>query len=179
MITLHPDLKLQPIKEKDHKKLFNLMQEIYPPAYSHFWKDQGAWYLELCYTIDNLKKELARERSHYFFIQWNNETIGILKYDFPFSPREIEIPNAMKLHRLYLHPSTHGKGIAPKIMTYLEEIAKSNGLDSIWLEAMERQEQAKRFYHKMGYQLIHTYTLDFENFLPGYADIQILRKKLT
>ncbi|MFC3881613.1 GNAT family N-acetyltransferase [Algoriphagus namhaensis] len=179
MITPHPDLKLQPITEKDHKKLFDLMKKIYTPAYSHFWIDQGEWYLELCYNIDNLKKELARERSHYFFIQWSNKTIGILKYDFPFSPREIEIPNAMKLHRLYLHPSTHGKGIAPKIMTYLEEIAKSNGLDTIWLEAMARQEQAKCFYKKMGYKLIHSYKLDFERFNPGFEQIQILQKKLN
>lgn len=177
MINL-PTLNLIAIKIEDQPKLFSLMKEIYPPAYSHFWADQGDWYLDLCYSIENLKEELSRERSHYYFIEWNQETIGILKFDYPFSPRQIDIPNAIKLHRLYLHPKTHGKGFAPEIMNYIEGLAKSKNLDAIWLEAMEKQEQAKRFYKKMGYSHLLTYQLDFKRFLPGYHSIEILQKKL-
>ena len=110
MIPISSELSLLPIQIKDHSKLFQLMEVVYKTAYQHFWTDQGDWYLELCYNTENLKKELSRERSHYFFVEFQNKIVGILKYDFPFSPREVTIPNAMKLHRLYLDSSVHGKG---------------------------------------------------------------------
>lgn len=172
-------IRLTPLRASDQPRLFELMTEIYPPAYSHFWEDEGAWYLDLCYNGTNLQKELNRPHSHYFFIEYQRQTAGILKYDFPFSPRQIHIPNAMKLHRLYLKQSFHGKGLAGKIMQLLEEIAQAEKLDFIWLEAMEKQEQAKRFYQKMGYKQVHQYRLDFERFLPGFEEILIYSKTLS
>ena len=116
--------------------------------------------------------------THYFFVEVSGRKIGILKYDFPFSPREVEIPNAMKLHRLYLHPDYHGKGIAPILLAHCEKVAVENGLEAIWLEAMECQPQALRFYQKIGFEKVLTYTLDFERIFPQYRQIQIMRKSL-
>ena len=53
-----------------------------------------------------------------------------------------------------------------------------NYLKSIWLEAMECQPQAKRFYEKMGFELAMTYQLDFEMMFPEYRGIQIMKKNL-
>ncbi len=154
------------------------MSEIYKAAYTDFWVDGGDWYLDLCYNPNNLAKELSRSRSHYFFVELRGETIGIIKYDFPFSPRQIEIPNAMKLHRLYLSSAVHGSGTAAALMTFIEQIALKNKLDFIWLEAMMEKVQSKRFYEKMGYDLLLTYQLDFEQLKPGHKGIHIYKKSL-
>lgn len=172
-------IKLTPIQISDQKKLFNLIQKVYQEAYQHFWIDHGNWYVELCYNQDNLQKELSRSRSHYFFVECNGKSVGILKYDYPFSPREIDIPNALKLHRLYLDQSVHGKGIAPMLVTHVEKIALENGLDYIWLEAMVEKPQAKRFYEKMGFKEVLTYQLEFERLLPEFRGIQIMKKKVS
>ncbi|MDF2159353.1 GNAT family N-acetyltransferase [Algoriphagus sp. CAU 1675] len=179
MISIQKNITLIPIKAEDQTQLFELMDEVYKTAYSHFWKDGGNWYIDLIYSKKNLEKELSRESSHYFFVEFDQEKIGILKYDFPFSPKQIEIPNSMKLHRLYLHPKVHGKGIAQALMQHIEEVAMENKLDYIWLEAMESQPQARRFYEKSGYAHCLTYTLDFEQLLPEYRGIQILKKNLS
>ncbi|MBN3519565.1 GNAT family N-acetyltransferase [Algoriphagus lutimaris] len=172
-------IKLTPIKISDHEKLFYLIQKVYKEAYQHFWIDQGNWYVDLCYNQDNLQKELSRSRSHYFFIESNGKSVGILKYDYPFSPREIEIPNALKLHRLYLDQSVHGKGIAQKLLTHVEKIAQENGIDYIWLEAMIQKPQAKRFYEKMGFKEVLTYQLEFERLIPEFRGIQIMKKNVN
>jgi diamine N-acetyltransferase len=172
-------LELTPVHSEDQQILFELMDEVYRSGYRDYWTDQGDWYLNLIYNPETVNKELSRSRSHYFFVEWKSEKIGILKYDFPFSPQEIEIPNAMKLHRLYLHPKAHGQGIAPLLMNHCEQVAQEKGLETIWLEAMESKAQAKRFYEKMGYREVLTYTLDFERIFPELRRIQIMKKVLS
>lgn len=179
MITIQNNLQLRPILPEDQPILFSLMKEIYPSAYSLFWKNDCSWYLELCFSSENLNKELKRETSHYFFIEYKGFKAGILKYDFHYSPKQIEIPNAMKLHRLYLHEELHGTGIAKELMDWVEKIAKEAKLDTIWLEAMEQKPQARRFYEKMDYKLVYSYQLEFELLKPDFRGIQIYKKKLN
>jgi len=179
MITINSKLSLCPIKLEDQPILFALMQEVYTPAYQQFWGNDCSWYLDLCFSTKNLNKELSRDTSHYFFIELNGLKAGILKYDFQISPKQIDIPNAMKLHRLYLHEDLHGTGVAKELMDWLEKIAMQAKLDSIWLEAMEQKPQARRFYEKMGYKLLYSYQLEFEQLKPDYRGIQIYQKKIT
>lgn len=178
MIQITEKLVLRPIQISAYSELFPLISEIYKNAYSSFWVDDGDWYLDLCYSIENLTKELSRLKSYYFFVEFESEKVGILKYDFPFSPRQVEIPNALKLHRLYLSEAVQGKGVAQELMNYVAQIAIANELDHIWLEAMEQKPQATRFYEKMGFELVHTYQLDFEKLLPEIRGIHIFRKRL-
>lgn len=177
-LNFHLNLILKPIELQDQPVLYHLMNEIYRHSYRYIWKDEGDWYLDLIYNPETLGKELGRKRSHYFFVEAGGRKIGILKYDFPFSPREIEIPDSMKLHRLYLHHDFHGKGIAQLLLNHCEQVAKSNNLKSIWLESMECQPQAKRFYEKMGFESVLSYQLDFEKMYPEYRGIQIMKKNL-
>jgi diamine N-acetyltransferase len=177
-ILLSQDLSLVPLQLGDQPILYELMNVIYRNPYSYIWKDHGDWYMNLIYNPITLRKELSRDRSHYFFVRVKGEQMGLLKYNFPVSPREIEIPEAMKLHRLYLHEDYYGKGIAQLLMTHCEEVAKVNNMKSIWLEAMECQPQARRFYDKMGFKLEYTYQLDFEMMHPEYRKIQIMKKNL-
>jgi len=171
-------LILVPIKIEDKKALFTLMNEVYRHSYRKIWKDEGDWYVNLIYSEENVAKELGRTPTHYFFVEWKEEKIGILKYDFPFSPTHVPISKAMKIHRLYLHEKAHGKGIAALLMSHTEEIAKQHHLETLWLEVMEFQLQAKRFYEKCGYQSIYSYQLDFEKILPEYRGIEIWSKEI-
>lgn len=178
-ISLSDQLSLIRIKPEDQPQLFDLMNEVYRASYRYIWHDEGDWYVDLIYRPETVLKELSRSRSHYFFVEWKGEKLGILKYDFPFSPRVVEIPNSMKLHRLYLHPKAHGTGIGRLLIDHCISIAKENQLESIWLEAMECQAQAMRFYQKLGFQKVLTYTLDFEQMIPDYRQIQIMKLSLS
>lgn len=177
-ISVSEDILLVPVKPEDCSFLKELMGKIYSLAYRDFWKDNGEWYVDLIYNESNIRKELTRKRSHYFFVKYLDQYVGILKYDFPFSPREIEIPEAMKLHRLYLSPKVQGLGIAATLMKHLETVALENDLDWIWLEAMDGKIQAKRFYQKHGYQLAFTYQLEFDLLHQEYRTIHIMKKSI-
>ena len=178
ILDLQNQVALNPIQAEDQPVLYALMDQVYRDAYRYVWFDQGDWYVNLIYNPETVQKELCRNRSHYFFVEVAHRKIGILKYDYPFSPREIEIPESMKLHRLYLHRDFHGKGIAQALLQHCEEVAKENGLKSIWLEVMACQPQAKKFYQKVGFEHLLSYTLDFEMLLPEYRGIEIWKKRV-
>jgi len=172
------DFSLQAIRNQDQERLMKLMQRIYPAAYAHFWKEDCNWYLDLCYNPINLDKELAKNGTSYFFVIQNAKEVGILKYDYPSSPSQIEIKNAVKLHRLYLAPEIHGSGLAKVLMEYLEKDSAVKGADRIWLEVMQKSDQAQKFYSKMGYQKNFEYRLDFERLKPEYREIEIWIKEI-
>jgi diamine N-acetyltransferase len=180
-ISLTPDdpLFLNPVKAQDQPVLHTLMDEVYRDAYRYVWYDAGDWYVDLIYNPTTVTKELARARSHYYFVEVEGRKIGILKYDYPFSPHQVNIPESMKLHRLYLHRDFHGKGIAQALLLHCEEVAKENNLKSIWLEVMACQPQAKKFYQKVGFEHLLSYELDFEKLLPEYRGIEIWKKDLV
>ncbi len=54
MITIHKKIQLQPILPTDITHLQKLMWDIYPPAYSHFWEDDGAFYVNNQYSKENI-----------------------------------------------------------------------------------------------------------------------------
>ncbi len=163
MITLTSDISLHSIREEDQPRLMELMQAIYPPAYEHLWEDEGQWYLNSLYQKENLEKELQEEGNHYYFIQYQKEAVGILRYientPLPWDSAK----NAVKLHRIYLHPKTHGKGLGKTLLVWLEEKAQSLSAAYIWLDVMDTQHQAIRFYEKTGYAQCGTRKL----VLPG------------
>jgi len=79
-------------------------------------------------------------------IIWNKNLDGLLEH------------NQVKLHRVYLHQKTQGKGIGKKLLFWLEEIAKQKGYQVIWLDAMDEQPQAFQFYKNLGFKYhSHTY----------------------
>lgn len=185
MITLSEQLQLQPIALEDQPVLFELMQRVYPPAYAHFWKDQGSWYLNSLYTFDNLKKELQEEGSYYYFVRFRESAhskeytiIGIFKIieDCTY-PEQSEL-SSLKVHRIYLDNTVQGKGIGKQLMLYAQEHAQKSNHKLIWLDAMDQHPQAMAFYNSLGYSKGGLQQLDFELLHDLYKPMWYLYKHL-
>ena len=73
-------LHLQPITLTKHNALLQLMQRIYPPAYQHLWINNDCnWYINSQYNLKQLTTELQNKNANYYFVEYNNITIGILR----------------------------------------------------------------------------------------------------
>ena len=127
------------------------MKEIYPLAYSHFWNDDGNWYVNSQYSKENILKELSQENAEYYFILFKDEIIGNFRIIWDDKLSNLSEEKQVKLHRIYLHPKTQGKGIGKQLMIWLEEKSKQKDYKIIWLDAMDAQPQAFQFYKKLGY----------------------------
>ena len=160
MIQISENIQLKEILISDSTLLFGLMKEIYPQAYNHFWTDNGDWYVNSQYSKENILKELSVENADYYFVVFNDEIVGNLRIIWDEKLTGLSEEKQVKLHRIYLHQKTQGKGIGKQLLFWLEEKAIKKGYKTIWLDAMNEQPQAFQFYKKLGY-IYHSHT-----FLP-------------
>lgn len=73
----------------------------------------------------------------------------------------------IEVKRMYVKPEHRGTGIAEKIINELESWAREMNYKRTILETGDRQVEAVKFYHKVGYTLIPNYgqyaTMDNSN----------------
>ena len=166
-------LNLSPVTVAKHEVLLQLMQRIYPPAYSQLWKNNDCnWYINSQYNLKHVTKELDVKNTDYFFIQYNTKTIGILRLVHQIAEA------TTKLHRLYLDHDYQGLGLGKQLMQLSEDRAKANQSTSIWLEAMDTQLQALNFYKKCGFKIVDSYALDFELIMDPFKGMHKMTKQL-
>ena len=63
----------------------------------------------------------------------------------------------IEIKRMFVKPTQRGTGAASKILKELEMEAKKAGYQRCILETGDRQVEAVKFYHKVGYQRIPNY----------------------
>lgn len=65
--------------------------------------------------------------------------------------------DTIEIKRMFVKPTQRGTGAASKILKELETEAKKVGYQRCILETGDRQVEAVKFYHKVGYQRIPNY----------------------
>jgi ribosomal protein S18 acetylase RimI-like enzyme len=177
MITMS-DIEIKRIGVADVTALSEIAIHAYCNHYKYLWYDEGKWYIEKCFSKENLLHELKDADAWFFIIYHSKEAIGFLKLNIntPF-PGEENI-NALELERIYLTRSASGKGIGKKIIDYISNIATENDKKLIWLKAMDSSTDAIEFYKKMKFEICGTAHLNFEMMKPEYRGMYIMKKLL-
>lgn len=177
MIKISKHLKLQEITIDKHLVLYNLMNEIYPPEYNHFWLDDSSWYINSQYSKENLQKELLEENQEYYFVVFKDEVVGILRLLFDVRMKNFPDKKSIKLHRIYLHNKVQGNGIGKAVLNYVESVTKENNYTFLWLEGMEKKPSAIKFYEKFGFTKGDEYLYEFDLLKKEYQKMIAVYKE--
>lgn len=152
------------------------MERIYPPAYAHFWDDGGAWYINHLYNPTNFARELVEPLAHYYLVQWRDADCGILRV---IGPAPVEGRSEVKLNRIYLGEEVQGQGIGRALVEWVEATFCTASETVLWLEAMEQQPQARRFYEKLGFSSTRHFAYPYEGLLPEMRGAFRMEKIVT
>ena len=177
MISITEHISLQNITIENHAQLYDLMCEIYPPEYNHFWLDDSSWYINSQYSKENLAKELTEDNQHYYFVVYKEEVIGIVRLLFNLEMKSLPDKRSVKLHRIYLHPKVQGNGIGKAVLNYIETFIKSKNYEVLWLEAMEKKPLALKFYQKFGFKIGDAYLYEFDLLKKDYQKMIAVYKE--
>jgi len=161
MIEISQNIKLKKIRNSDTGFLFILMKEIYTSAYSHFWEDKGAWYVNSQYSKEVVLREIQEPKTDYYFVLFKEVIVGVLRVVWDETLKGFLKQPQVKLHRIYLSNETQGIGLGKKLLSWLEGEARKKGYQIIWLDAMDQHTQALQFYKKQGYTYHSHVTLPF------------------
>jgi hypothetical protein len=103
-----------------------------------------------------MERDLAIHNSFYYFVQYQSQTIGILKLIENIPLAEFKNRKSAKLDRIYLDPEFHRH--RKTLLDWTEKRLAASGHSLLWLEAIDTQKKAVLFY---------------ENELPNLWHLQI------
>lgn len=161
---------LRKAKEEDLKIIATLAAETWPSTYGEIISaEQIAFMLEKMYNKGELLKQLLE--GHTFLVASElTEDVGFAGFSVIDSETQ-----TYKLHKLYVLPKMHGKGLGKLLMNEVVSQVKAQGGKFLQLN-VNRANKAANFYEKAGFYIKETVDLDIGN--GFYMNDYVMEKEL-
>jgi ribosomal protein S18 acetylase RimI-like enzyme len=163
-----PVLSIKYATVKDIRLIRSLAQQIWPKTYASILPQKQITYMmHMMYSEHAIKEQMQKD--HQFIIVFNSGIpVGFAAYGKIF-------PAVYKLFKIYVLPSQQGKGTGKFVIDQIIKEITSKGAASLQLN-VNRYNQAKLFYEKLGFAVIRTEDIDIGNgyFMNDY----VMEKKL-
>jgi ribosomal protein S18 acetylase RimI-like enzyme len=142
-----------------------LAEEIWPDTYAEILSaDQLRYMMELIYSLPSLQEQLIEQHHTFLIASMHGEPVGFASYSL-IEPRGI-----YKLHKIYIHPKTQGKGAGKALIDHIVQQLQAKGAASIRLN-VNRHNKAKLFYERLGFAALYEEDIDIGNnyFMNDYV----------
>lgn len=145
--------------DKDINNIVQLSQKTFKQAYTHNeFIDKCATAL---FSYEKVISDFDNHNIHFFLYMKNKQPIGYLKLEQQAYHDEINSKNPLNLTCIYLLEEYQNNGIGSELMDFVEEWAKDERHDVIWLGVWEGNHKAINFYKKYGYKFITSETFPY------------------
>lgn len=171
------NLKIETISISEVEKFSELATQAYFDHYRHLWYDEGEWYANKCFNINQLTEELSDVKNEFFFAILDEKPVGFLKLR-PENQMAGQVGNGFEVERIYLTNEATGRGVGRKLLEFAIEMAIQQNKDYVWLKAMDSSQNAIRFYESLGFEICGTSRLDFEQMKTEYLGMVAMRRNL-
>ena len=130
---------------EDYTTIYDIAIPVWEATYKSILNaDQMEYMLNLMYSHEAVAEQIAL-KGHQFLLAANEGNyVGFASYEVNYRME------TTKIHKLYILPEVHGKGIGKALLTVIEHAAKKNSNDKIVLN-VNRFNPALHFYHKTGF----------------------------
>ena len=134
--------------ETDIPVISTLAHAIWPTAYGEIiTHGQLHYMLDLMYSYKSLEEQF--HKGHIFLIvEMNAETVAFASY----SPDNIA--GIFRVHKLYVHPMLHGKGLGKTLLNRIMTDIQPMNAKALRLN-VNQLNPAKNFYEKIGFNVLH------------------------
>ena len=158
-------ISLRKAKEGDLPVVQHIGTTTYFPTYGHLLgQEQVDYMLGKFYTIEALTAQLI-EGHNFLIASKGNKDIGFASYSITDHENHI-----VKLHKLYVLPEAHGKGLGKFLINEVCNKAREAGAKRLQLN-VNRYNKAKDFYEKAGFEIKETVDIEIGNgfFMNDYV----------
>lgn len=122
--------------------------------------EQIEYMLNWMYSLEMLQSQF--EKGHTFLLaEDNGEEFGFAGFELNYA----EGPKA-KLHKIYLLPSSQGKGVGKALIFEVAKRARKSGQKNLLLNVNKYNQKAIDFYLRIGFQEIYKEVINIGN---GYV----------
>lgn len=168
-LRMENELEIRTADLEDINTIGWLAQQIWPVAYKVILsKAQLDYMLTLLYSPESLRNQI--EEGHSFLIaELDEQPVGFASYS------SIHQNEVFKLHKLYVLPSLHGKGLGKALLDFVTDDVISQGATTLRLN-VNRHNNAKQFYERNGFSIVGEEDVDIGN--NYYMNDYIMEKQL-
>jgi len=153
-------ISISPLKITDIDQLIDIARRSWHGHYPGIITvEQIDYMLAHSYTPTVIMKEICEDGITWLCIMDGETMIGLISVG-PYGV------NTVKLHKLYLLPEYHGKGIGALALARVEEVARKAGAHTIVLNVNKRNAKAIRAYERAGWRISEEVVNDIGN---GYV----------
>jgi len=133
-----------------------VLQEISIETFNDTFSNQNSpdnmkVYMDRAFTMKQLESELANRSSQFYFISFDKEVAGYLKVNVDDAQSETMGDDFLEIERIYIRSKFQKKGLGKYLIDQAVEIAREQNKNNIWLGVWEKNENAIRFYKKLGF----------------------------
>ncbi|MFA1016520.1 N-acetyltransferase family protein [Enterobacter sp. SAT-E-asb] len=134
----------------DSALVCELGYRIYPAHFQHLWVSDAEMkaFLDGEYAVSVLEQSL-KDNAVYWYVAETDRPVGFMKVTWDAMLPETD-KRGVLLNKLYLDPAETGKNYGQDMFNKIIDMARSRGKDYLWLEVLEQNAGAYRFYQKQG-----------------------------
>jgi GNAT superfamily N-acetyltransferase len=150
-------ITISPLKIADIDQLIDVAQRAWHAHYPGIiTAEQIDYMLELGYNRAVIMREITEEGITWLSIMDGETMIGLISAG-PYGA------DAIKLHKLYVLPEYHGKGIGAMALARVEQVAREACAHKIVLNVNKRNAKAIRAYERAGWRIAEEVVNDIGN----------------
>lgn len=148
---------IREISQNEVEIIRSLAYKIWPITFKEILsQEQIAYMLNWMYSVEKLEQQM--NAGHQFFVfELENEQVGFLGIE-----KNYQGMKSLRIHKIYVLPEIHGKGIGKKLIDFAEELAVKNNCSILNLN-VNRYNNAVDFYRHIGFSIIKTEDIDIGN----------------
>jgi diamine N-acetyltransferase len=161
-------LNIKKASTADIPLIRELTFKVWPQTYAAILSQQQIDYmLEMMYSENVLKNQMD-DGCQFIFVYDEEQPLGFAAY------QEIK-PTVWKLHKIYVLALQQGKGTGKFVIDHIIKEISEQGASALQLQ-VNRNNNAKKFYEKIGFVVIEEADFDIGNgfFMNDY----VMEKKL-
>jgi ribosomal protein S18 acetylase RimI-like enzyme len=144
-----------------------LAHEIWPGTYGQIISsEQLSYMLQLIYSQPALQQQMLQEGHNFLIAELDGQPVGFADYS-------LYEPGVYKLHKIYVHAGTQGKGVGKALVDHIIGKLEPQNVHTLRLN-VNRYNKARLFYEKLGFAIVREEDIDIGN---GYYMIDYIMEK--
>lgn len=116
------------------------------------------------FSIEAIVNDLQSPQNQYFIIEFDTQIVAFAKLVKDHSTKGLENKKVVEIERFYVDKNLHGQQLGRKLMDFCTNWSKESNFETIWLGVWENNQNAMKFYKKMGFEFLdkHVFVLGTE-----------------
>ncbi|MCF8881539.1 GNAT family N-acetyltransferase [Erythrobacter sp. SN021] len=140
----------------DHASaLASLGRATFKQAFAHLFQDHGETletYLEQTFTLNKIAKSLQKPNNKYWLALIDEKPIGYAKLKLGSSHPLCRGRRIGQLQKIYVDSAEIGGGVGRALVKIIEDEARRQLCDRLWLSVHDGNAQARGFYERIGWR---------------------------